>query len=134
MCILINWCFKRMIQHRSMSQCAVPTQCVSSIMVNVYIIHVKLMCKMCFYTILRLYFHHKNVSQFHIHFDRWILSPIKSKVSSPLKIAKLFQFYNSVFPTIFSGCNAHYYNGWNWNTNSLGNALWQALIHPLWYS
>ncbi len=31
------------------------------------------------------------------------LCPIKSKVSSPLKITKLFQFQNSVFLTVFNG-------------------------------
>ena len=57
----------------------------------------------------RLCFHHKNVRRIKIHLDRRVrknvkLCRIKSKVNSPLKMSKLFQFQNSVFPTVFNGC------------------------------
>ncbi len=67
---------------------------------------------------LKLYFTMK-LRQIHIYLDRWVplmTNPrqIKSKVNSPLKIGKLFQFQNCVFSmTVLVDIN----------TSSLRNAL-----------
>ena len=99
---------QRMIQHWSMLQCADPNRHVSDTTTNMYTTR-NSMHKMWFFTILKPYFQHKNMRQIQIYFDRWVLMtvklcPIKSKVSSPLKITKLFQFQNSGFSTAFNGC------------------------------
>ena len=88
--------------------------------------------KMWHFTILKTYFHYKNVRWIQIQLDRRVpvavkLGPIKSKVNSPLKIT---QFQNSVFLTVFKAV-ARCCNGWNLNTSSLRNA--QDLKHPLYY-
>ncbi len=80
------------------------TQHVSSTAVNVDTTR-KSMHKMPF----EIAFPHKNVRRIQIQLERRVpttvkLRPIKSKVNSPLKITKLFQFQNSVFPTVFNGC------------------------------
>ena len=78
------------------------TQHVSGTAVNVHTTR-NSMHKMWIFTILKLHFHHKNVRRIQIQMTVKIRL-IKSKVNSPLKITKLFQFQNSVFPTVFNGC------------------------------
>ena len=54
------------------------------------------------------YFYHKKCEENPNSYWRLLRTvkfrPIKSRVNSLLKIAKLFQFQNSVFPTVFEGC------------------------------
>ena len=85
-----------MLQHYTSAFCNAPiadprTQRVSGTMVNVHTAR-NSMQKNVGFTILKSYFRHKIVSR------------MKSKVNSPLKIIKLFQFQNSVFPTVSNGC------------------------------
>ena len=70
----------------------------------------------------------KNVRRVQIDIDRMVLMtvklqlrPVKSKVNSLLKI--VYQFQNSVFPTVFN-CS---YSSCHLNTSSLRNA-WQTWI------
>ncbi len=104
---------QRMIQHRSMLQCAVvPTQHVSCMQRTHYVtLCSKCPSKMWIFTILKLYFHHKNMRRFLIHLGRlvlwlWSFGPITSKVKSPLKIIKLLSFQNPcpcAIDTVFNG-------------------------------
>ena len=58
------------------------------------------------------------------------IRPIKCKASLPVKIAKLFQFQNSVCLIVVARC---YNNNWNLNTVPVVNAMHDGhdLIHPL---
>ncbi len=72
------------------------------------------------FTILKPYFHHKNVSWFQIYLDRRVLMivkchPIQSRVISPLNWQ------------VISVPDVRFYNGWNSNTSALRNVQWIGL-------
>ena len=122
-----------MIRHRYMLQCNVPNQHVFGTAVNVHTTRNNSMHKMWICTSLKPSispYKCTAISDFH-----WLvpitvkLRPIKTKVNSSLKIAKLFQFQKlrrRSFPR-FSMVVAHCYNGWNLITGILRNAWWTGL-------
>ena len=65
--------YQKMVQHRSMSQFAVPTNLIP---VNVYTTH-NSMHKMWIFTILKPYFNYKYLRWFQIHLARWGFITVK---------------------------------------------------------
>ena len=115
-CFLSSIVDQRMIQYQTMLQFAISTQHVSSTTINLHTTHDS-MQKMWIYTILKPYFHHKNVRWFQIHLDRWvhmIVSSHQVKSEFASQITKLFHFQNLLF-LLFSMTVACCYNGCNLN-------------------